>query len=115
MSGNRSSLVLATGLITVGTGSLLSSLGLMPQINWIWTLGLALTGGLTLALLGRDKVTVVAGPFFILTSALSVLRQVGHLSFDVEVPVLVLASGVLVLLSRLQSIPNPKWLIEDDR
>lgn len=113
MAGEKVSLIVGPALIVVGSGWLLSTQGIMPQINWIWTLGLLLTGGLIFGLIGFDKVTVVAGSFFILTSVLSVLRQSGSISFDVEVPILVISSGVLVLIARLSKIPKPKWLIEE--
>ncbi|HMP80918.1 MAG TPA: hypothetical protein PKD54_15790, partial [Pirellulaceae bacterium] len=84
-------------LITVGTGWLLSTLNVVPGIDWVWTLGLAMVGLLTFALSGIDKLTVVVGPFFLLASCLSVLRQTGQISLDVEVPILVISAGVLML------------------
>ncbi|MBI1311583.1 hypothetical protein GC176_09775 [bacterium] len=113
MAGGKGSLAVAVILIAVGTCWLLSTLGVMPQINWIWTLGLGLTGGLIFGLIGIDKITIVAGSFFIMTSILSVLRQTGRISFDVEVPILVITSGLLLMISRLPAIPRPKWLLED--
>ncbi len=100
-------------LITVGTGWLLSTLGIAPSINWVWTLGLAVVGLLTFVIGGVDKVTVVIGPFFILASTLSILRQTGRLSFDVEVPALVILSGILLIVARLPVIPTPKWITSE--
>ena len=113
MSGGKGSLAIAVILIAVGTCWLLSTMGVMPQINWLWTLGLGLTGGLIIGLIGVDKVTIVAGSFFVVTSILSVLRQTGRITFDVEVPILVITSGVLLIISRMPAIPKPKWLLED--
>lgn len=110
MSPGRSSLLLAVLLITIGSGWLLTTLGFAPGIDWIWTLGLAITGVLTIVLGGFNKVTVVVGPFFILASMLSVLRQSGQMSFDIEVPILVIAVGILVLIARLPAIPTPPWV-----
>lgn len=59
---------------------------------------------------GIDKVTVVIGSFFVLASCLLLLRQTGRMSVDKEVPVLVIAAGVLLLVARLKSIPAPTWL-----
>jgi hypothetical protein len=59
---------------------------------------------------GLNKVTVVVGPFFILASMLSVLRQSGQLSINIEVPILVIAVGILVLIARLPAIPAPSWV-----
>jgi hypothetical protein len=108
-------LVIPILLITLGAGWLLTTLGIVPQIDWVWTLGLGLVGILVFAIGGFDKVTVAIGPFFLIASLLSVLRQTGRLAMNVEVPVLVIAAGVLLLISQLKIIPAPKWLIEEKR
>lgn len=113
MKADKSTLILPILLITVGVGWLLTTLGVAPGIDWIWTLGLAIVGLLAFVLGGLDKVTVVVGPLFIITSCLSVLRQTERLPFNVEVPVLVILSGVLLLIARLPAIPLPKWAAEE--
>jgi hypothetical protein len=55
-------------------------------------------------------VTVVIGPFFIVASSLSVLRQTDRLPLDVEVPILVILVGILMLIARSAAVPIPKWL-----
>ncbi len=105
-------LVVPILLITLGVGWLLTTLGVVPQVDWVWTLGVALVGILTFALGGFDKVTVVVGTFFLLASFLSILRQTGRLSIDIEIPVLVIAAGVLMLVAQLRFIPVPRWLME---
>lgn len=113
MRPDKKTLILPLLLIAVGSGWLLTTLGVAPGINWIWTLGLAVVGFLTFALGGLDKFTVVVGPFFILASSLSILRQTGRLRLDVEVPSLVIAAGLLLLFARLPSIPIPAWIIRE--
>jgi hypothetical protein len=98
-------------LITFGVGWLLTTLGVAPQIDWVWTLGIAIVGVLAFALGGIDKVTVVVGPFFLLASFLSILRQTGRMRIDLEVPILIIAAGVLLLIARLPALPAPTWLI----
>lgn len=49
---------------------------------------------------GFDKFTLAVGPFFIVAAFLSVFRQLGRLPLDVELPILVIASGALMLLVR---------------
>jgi len=115
MKPDKKSLLIPLLLITVGTGWLLTTLGVAPGIDWIWTLGLAVIGVLVFVMSGIDKVTVVVGPFFELASCLSVLRQTGRLELDVEVPILVVISGVLLLLARQPAIPVPKWIVEGAR
>lgn len=105
-------LILPLLLISVGIGWLLTALGVAPQIDWVWTLSLAVIGFLTFAVGGFDKVTFVVGLFFIATSCLSVLRQSGRISINVEMPVLVIVSGVLMLIARYPLIPVPKWIVD---
>ena len=112
MSSNKSGLVLPFLIITVGFGWLLTTLGVAPQINWVWTLGLAVVGFTTFAVSGVDKASVVIGTLFLLASLFSVLRQTGKLQLDTEVPILVIATGVLLLIVRSSRIPIPSWIIQ---
>jgi hypothetical protein len=66
---------------------------------------------LTFVVSGVDKVSVVVGPFFLLASVLSVLRQTGSLRLDVEVPVLVIGIGVLMLVAQVPAVPTPGWFV----
>ena len=38
------------------------------------------------------------------------MRQTGRLSANYEIPALVIASGLLVLVSHLAPVPPPQWL-----
>lgn len=115
MKPAKKTLLVPILLITVGAGWLLTTLGVAPGIDWVWTLGLAVVGLLTFAVGGLDKVTVVIGPFFIIASCLSILRQTGRLHLDVEVPLLVIIGGILLLVARTPAIPIPKWIIQDPK
>lgn len=110
MTMEKKTLILPILLITVGSGWLLTTLGIAPGIDWVWTLGLAIVGFLAFVVGGFDKVTFVVGTFFIITSCLSVLRQTERISLDVEVPILVISAGVLLLAARHSAIPVPPWL-----
>lgn len=111
-SNGRAPLVIPILIIVVGVGWLLTAQGFGPGINWVWTLGLGTIGILTfLTSKGFDKVSVVIGPFFLLASLLSVLRQSGRLSLDIEIPVLVISIGILLLLAQLPAIPKPGWFV----
>lgn len=105
-------LVIPILLITLGVGWLLTTLGVVPQVDWVWTLGVAIIGVLSFALGGIDKVTIVVGPFFLFASFLSVLRQTGRLRIDLEIPLLIIAAGVLMIVARLPAVPVPTWLSE---
>jgi hypothetical protein len=113
--GTQSTLLLPLALIVIGTGWLLGTLGVVPNINWVWTLSLAAAGLFVFATSGLDKFSVVLGPMFVAASLLSVLRQTGRLSIDTEVPILVILAGVLLLVSRSPKIPIPKWVEEAKR
>lgn len=110
-STSKAPLVIPILIIVVGTGWLLTAKEFGPGINWVWTLGLGVIGMLTFIVGGFDKVSVAVGPFFLLASLLSVLRQTDHLSLDVEVPLLVTAIGVLLLIAQLPAIPKPDWYV----
>jgi hypothetical protein len=101
-------------LITFGVGWLLTTIGVAPPIDWVWTLGIAVVGVLAFALGGVDKVTVVVGPFFLLAAFLSILRQTDRLSIELEVPILIIAIGVLMLVARLPGVPAPAWLVQSN-
>ena len=109
MSSNKT-LLIPILLITMGAGWLLTTLGYAPQIDWIWTLGIAVAGVMTFVVGGFDKVTFVVGAFLIITSLLSVLRQTGRIDFNVEVPILVMTAGVLQLIAHSALIPVPEWM-----
>jgi hypothetical protein len=112
VTNSRAPLVIPIVIIVVGVGWLLTAKGYGPGINWIWTLGLGLIGIVTFVVSkGFDKVSIVIGPFFLLASLLSVLRQTDQLSVEIEVPVLVICIGVLLLLAQLPVVPYPGWFV----
>jgi hypothetical protein len=114
MNSGKSTMAVPLLMIVVGIGWLLSTLGIFPpEINWIWTAGLAAAGIMPFAISGIDKVNVVIGPWFLSASVLSVLRQSGQLTFDVEVPILVIIGGLLMIVARSSAFPSPKWIIDD--
>lgn len=111
MDSDRKSLALPILLIGLGIGWLLSAMDLMPGIDWVWSVGLATIGVLTFLVGGVDKVTVAIGPFFLLASLLSLMRQTGRLKMDIEIPILVIAAGLLLLIARHPAIPSPRWMV----
>jgi hypothetical protein len=103
---------LALLIIAVGIGWLLSAQRIGAGINWVWTLGLGVVGVATFVLSGGlDKLSIVLGPFFLVGSLLSILRQTGRLQLDAEMPILVTLIGVLLLVAQLRSIPLPRWFV----
>lgn len=105
-------IVLSLLIITVGVGWLLTTLAVAPGINWVLTLSLGMIGVLAFVTSGGiDKVSVIVGPFFLIGSILSLLRQAKILTIDVEIPICVILIGLLMLVAQLQIIPLPKWFI----
>jgi hypothetical protein len=95
-------------LITVGIAWLLSAMDVIPQVNWVWVLGLGVSGILVLVVGGITKTTFVVGPTLIICSVFSILRQMGKLSPNYEVPILVIIIGVLMLLASVLPLPDSK-------
>lgn len=111
-SGSKGTVVLALLIITVGGGWLLTTLAVAPGINWILTLSLGMIGVLAFVVSGGiDKVSIIVGPFFLIGSVLSILRQSRLLTIDIEVPICVIVIGVLMLIAQLRVIPVPKWFV----
>lgn len=103
---------LALVIIGVGIGWLLSAQDIVPRINWVWTLGLAMVGIATFVLSGGiDKLSIVIGPFFLASSVLSFMRQQQRIRFDTEVPIMVILIGVLLLIAQFSFVPLPRWFV----
>ncbi len=102
-------------VIVIGVGWLLNVQGILPKIDWIWTCGLAAAGILTLIIGGLDKLTAVVGPFLIVSSIFSVLRQTDRMTVEQEVPILTIILGVLLLLVNVLKLPSPGILEEDGK
>jgi hypothetical protein len=106
-------------VIALGITWLLNVMEIMPGVNWIWTVGLAAAGLITLFIGGINKLTVVIGPFLMIASVCSLLRQLDKLPIDREVPILTIILGVLMLIVQILNLPLPDALktvdIEDKR
>ena len=98
-----------------GFAWLISALGIIPQVNWIWTIGLGVVGLSTLAYQGINKFSIIVGPGFLAASLFSILRQMEYLTIEIEVPMLVILAGILMIIAHLQAIPKPTWLFSNER
>lgn len=110
MHGRIQSIAVSLVIIALGVAWLLNTMNVIPGVNWVWTGGLGLAGLLIIALGGFNKLTIVTGPFLIVASVFSVLRQTGTMVIDHEVPALVISLGVLMLIAQLAPIPHPEWM-----
>jgi hypothetical protein len=109
-SAQRKGVALSLLIVAIGVCWLLNVYAVIPGVNWIWTGGLAVAGVLVFALSALNQLTVIVGPFLILGSVLSILRQTGHPRIDLEVPILVIVFGILLLLSYVLRLPPPAYL-----
>ncbi|MBU1106838.1 MAG: hypothetical protein KKB51_09245 [Candidatus Riflebacteria bacterium] len=100
--------------IVVGVTWLLNVMGIMPGVDWVWTVGLAAAGILSIAIGGLNKITVVTGPFLITGSVCSLLRQTGRLPVNYEIPILIIVLGILMFISQLSRLPLPESFREED-
>lgn len=99
-------------IIALGVGWLLTVQGILPGVNWVWVLGLGAAGVAVLGIVGIDRATMVIGPFLIIAMFLSLLRQTERIDVDSEVPILVIAFGVLLMLVRVVKLPPARWLYD---
>lgn len=102
--------IVACLIILIGGCWLLSGLGLMPDVNWVWVGGLILAGLLTIALGGLDKLTLTIGPWLIAAGVGAFLREGGYLTSKIEFPALVLTFGLLMLINLVAPVPTPRWI-----
>jgi hypothetical protein len=105
--------IVAVLVIALGIAWLLNTLGVIPGVDWLWTGGLGIAGLLIMAANGINKFTFVIGPFLLVSSVFSVLRQTGRIQANIEMPVLFIIFGVLLLLSLLLPLATPEFLRED--
>jgi hypothetical protein len=101
-------------ITTVGTGWLLTARGVIPGVQWVWVLVLAVLGAFVL-FAGVDKVSVAVGPSLMVAAALSMLRQTGWIAINTEVPLLTMIVGSLWTAAYLLPVPLPAWIIAEGR
>lgn len=97
-------------LIVLGAAWLLNSLNWLPDVHWLWIIGLAGAGIAILALDGITKSSVVAGPLLILAAILSFSRQYYGLGWRFVFPAMLIGAGILMLIARSPAIPYSRHL-----
>ncbi|NEX59637.1 LiaF transmembrane domain-containing protein [Noviherbaspirillum galbum] len=95
-------------LIVLGAGWLLHSLNLLPDVHWLWIICLAGAGVGILLVEGFTKSSVISGPLLILAGFMSFCRQTYRVGWGVIIPVMLIAAGILMLVSRSPSIPESR-------
>lgn len=97
-------------LIVLGAAWLLNSLHWLPDVHWLWILGLSAAGVAILVLDGITKSSVVAGPLLILAGILAFCRQYYGTGWRIVIPVMLIGAGVTMLVARSPGIPESRHL-----
>ena len=105
-------LVVPLLVITLGIAWILNVRDILPGVNWIWTIGLAISGIICLIIDKINKFNFVLGLFLIIASVFSILRQTDRIPEDIEVPSLFITLGILMLVAQLVKLPSPSWVID---
>jgi hypothetical protein len=114
MNKSKAGVIVPVLIIGLGVAWLLTTLNVLPGVDWIWTGGLGICGLLILAVSGLNKLSVVLGPFLLVGSVFSILRQTGKLAVNLELPVLFIIFGTLLLIAYFLPLPLPDFLKQDD-
>lgn len=112
LRASKASVLVSWLIIAFGIGWLLHALDLLPGFAWLWTIGLGVAGLLVLILGGINKQTLVAGPYLIILAGFSIIRQIGWITWEVEIPCLVIAFGLLMFGVTLGGYNLPDLLRE---
>lgn len=87
-------------LIVIGAAWLLNSLHWLPEVHWLWILGLSGAGIAILVVDGFTKSSVVAGPLLIIAGLLSFFYQYYGLGWRFIIPIMLISAGLLMLIAR---------------
>jgi len=105
MKSRKPAIAISLLIVALGVAWLLNAMRVAPQLDWIWIIGLGVSGILLLTITRMDRFTFVAGLSLIVSSVLAVLRQSKKLEANVEAPVLFITIGILLLLAQLLPLP----------
>jgi hypothetical protein len=105
MKTRKPAIAISFLIVALGVAWLLNAMRVAPNLDWIWIIGLGVSGILLLTVTRLDRFNFVAGLSLIVSSVLAVLRQSGKLTVNVEAPVLFITLGILLLLAQLLPLP----------
>ena len=97
---------LPIALLLLGLAWLLDSLHWLPDVQWVWIIGLIGAGVAIMLLDGLTKSSVVAGPLLIVAGTLSYFHQFHRLGWRFMIPIMLITAGTALLVARLPAIPN---------
>ena len=110
VAASKRGLIVPVLLVTLGLGWLLTAHRVVPGVNWVSVLSIVVAGVMVFVLAGVDKFSVVVGPFLMISTVFSLLRQTDCISIDTEVPLMVIVAGLLWMASYFLPVPPPRWI-----
>jgi hypothetical protein len=113
MKSRKPAIAIAFLIVALGIAWLLNAMRVAPNLDWIWIIGLGVSGILLLTVTRMDRFNFVAGLSLIVSSVLAVLRQSGRLTVNVEAPVLFITIGILLLLAQFIPLPASAPTLEE--
>jgi hypothetical protein len=105
MNSRKPAIAISFLIVALGVAWLLNAMRVAPNLDWIWIIGLGVSGILLLTVTRLDRFNFVAGLSLVVSSVLAALRQSGKLSVNIEAPVLFITVGILLLLAQLLPMP----------
>ena len=105
MKSRKPAIAISVLIVALGVAWLLNAMNVKPELDWIWIVGLGISGILLLTTNRLDRFNFVAGLSLMVSSVLAALRQSGKVSVNVEAPVLFITVGILLFLSQLLPLP----------
>jgi drug/metabolite transporter (DMT)-like permease len=95
-------------LILIGAIWLLVHFKLFPDRDWLIAVGLIAGGVSVLVCDGITKSSVVTGPMMMATGAAWWLHDGQNLTWSVLMPALLICLGVLMLVARMDAVPDQR-------
>ena len=108
MNSRKPAIAISFLIVAVGIAWLLNAMHIVPNLDWVWIIGLGVSGILLLTVTRLDRFNFVAGLSLIVSSVLAALRQSGTITVNIEAPVLFITVGILLLLAQLLPLPSTR-------
>ena len=101
MKSRKPALAISFLIVALGVAWLLNAMRIAPNLDWIWIIGLGVSGILLLTVTRLDRFNFITGITLIVSSVLAALRQSGRLTINIEAPVLFITVGILLFVAQL--------------
>ena len=105
MNSRKPAIAISFLIVAVGIAWLLNAMRVVPNLDWIWIIGLGVSGILLLTITRLDRFNFVAGLSLIVSSVLAVLRQTEKITVNIEAPILFITVGILLLVAQVLPLP----------